>query len=543
MSNQLKMARIHTIEQLLAHGWSHRRIARELDIHRDTVARYARRPPDPDSKPAISTAGSSELIEPPPDSKPAISTAGSGDVIDPPADPKPAITTAGVAGRKCECDPHRETIVAKLAIGLSAQRIHQDLVAEHGYTHSYESVKRFVRKLGASRPIPFRRMETLPGEEAQIDYGLGAFTIKPGSKKKKRPQLLRVVLSHSRKAYSEVMWCQDTESLIRGIENAFHHFGGVPKTLVPDNLKAAVLEHDWCDPTITPKFEAFARHYGVAVLPTKPRTPRHKGKVERCVAFAQDNALKGRQFASLAAQNELLRDWETKVADQRIHGTTRKQVHALFEADERHALLPLPAERFPLFHETQRTVHRDGHIVIEKAFYSVPPEFLGRPVWVRYDSRLVRIFDHALSEIALHVRVDPGRFSTDRAHIVDEKISAIERGTEWMLERAARIGEESARYAQALLSYRGIAGIRVLQGFLGLTKKHSWEEIERACRVALSHHAYRLKTLRRLLEQQPAATQQLEFIDSHPLIRDPHEYGEFVQDAFSQSTFADRRPA
>ncbi|MBK6942258.1 MAG: hypothetical protein IPH13_18935 [Planctomycetes bacterium] len=161
----------------MAHGWSHRRIARELDIHRATVARYARRPPDPDSKPAISTAGSSELIEPPPDSKPAISTAGSGDVIDPPADPKPAITTAGVAGRKCECDPHRETIVAKLAIGLSAQRIHQDLVAEHGYTHSYESVKRFVRKLGASRPIPFRRMETLPGEEAQIDYGLGAFTI------------------------------------------------------------------------------------------------------------------------------------------------------------------------------------------------------------------------------------------------------------------------------------------------------------------------------------------------------------------------------
>ncbi|MBK6940920.1 MAG: DDE-type integrase/transposase/recombinase [Planctomycetes bacterium] len=99
-----------------------------------------------------------------------------------------------------------------------------------------------MRKLGASRPIPFRRMETLPGEEAQIDYGVGAFTVKPGSKKKKRPQLLRVVLSHSRKAYSEVMWRQDTESLIRGIENAFHHFGGVPKTLVPDNLKAAVLE-------------------------------------------------------------------------------------------------------------------------------------------------------------------------------------------------------------------------------------------------------------------------------------------------------------
>lgn len=525
MSNQLKMAQIHTIEQLLAHGWSHRRIARELDIHRDTVARYARgRPPDPDSKPAISTAGSAESIEPPPD-------------------PKPAISTAGVAGRKCECHPHRETIVAKLELGLTAQRIHQDLVAEHGYTHSYESVKRFVRKLGASRPVPFRRMEKLPGEEAQIDYGLGALTSKPGVKKKKRPLLLRVVLSHSRKAYSEVMWHQDTESFIRGVENAFHHFGGVPKTLVPDNLKAAILAHEWCDPTITPKFEAFARHYGFAVLPTKPRTPRHKGKVERVVGYAQDNALKGREFESLAAQNEFLREWEKKIADPRIHGTTRKQVHAHFEAHERHALQPLPAERFPLFHEAQRTVHRDGHVAIERAFYSVPPEFLGRQVWVRYDSRVVRIFDHAICEIAIHARLDPGRFSTNRAHIVDEKISGIERGTEWMLERAARIGEESARYAQALLSHRGIAGIRVLQGFLGLTKKHSWEEIERACRVALSHHAYRLKTLRRLLAQQPAPTQQLEFIDSHPLIRDPHEYGEFVQDAFSQSTFADRRPA
>ncbi|MBK6940305.1 MAG: transposase family protein [Planctomycetes bacterium] len=180
--------------------------------------------------------------------------------------------------------------------------------------------------------------------------------------------MLRVVLSHSRKAYLEVMWRQDTESLIRGIENAFHHFGGVPKTLVPDNLKAAVPKHDWCDPTITPKFEAFARHYGVAVLPTKPRTPRHKGKVERCVAFAQDNALKGRQFASLAAQNGLLRDWETKVADQRIHGTTRKQVHALFEADERHAATAarraLPVVPRDAAHRASRRSHRDREGVL-----------------------------------------------------------------------------------------------------------------------------------------------------------------------------------
>ena len=435
MANTLKMAHVNTIRTLLERGWSRRRIARELGIHRETVSRYARIEGTGDSKPAISTPG---------------------------ADPKPAISTPGTrAGRLSSCQPFKDQILEKLEQGLSAQRIHQDLVDEHDFSGSYQSVKRFVRKHKTANPLPFRRMECLPGEEAQVDFGQGAL-IKREGRKNRRPHLFRVVLSYSRKAYSEVVWRQTTEEFIRCIENAFHHFGGVPKTLVIDNLRAAVTKADWYDPEINPKFDAFARHYGIAVLPTKAYTPRHKGKVESGIKYSQENALKARIFQSLDEQNQFLLKWESGTADQRIHGTTRKHVRQQFEEHEKSALLPLPRDRFPFFHEAERIVHRDGHIALEQAFYSLPPEHLGRKVWVRWDSHLVRVFDQRFQQIAVHAKVTPGSFSTDQAHIASEKISGIEKGASFLLGRAVRIGPESGRWAQALIEQRGLQGIRVI---------------------------------------------------------------------------------
>jgi transposase len=236
------------------------------------------------------------------DSKPAIPIAGSGDDETEPGQSKPAISIAGSSGRQSLCEPYRKVILAYLEQGLTAQRIWQDLRDDHGFAAGYLSVQRFVRKLRTRTPLPFRRMECAPGEEAQVDFGTGAPVILPDGKRK-RPHLFRIVLSHSRKAYSEVVYRQTTEAYIRCIENAFWYFGGVPKTLVVDNLKAAVLKADWFDPDLNPKIQAFAEHYGTVILPTKPRTPRHKGKIERQVGYAQSNALKGKTFTSLQAQN------------------------------------------------------------------------------------------------------------------------------------------------------------------------------------------------------------------------------------------------
>src|SRR5262249_49176457 len=159
--------------------------------------------------------------------------------------------------------------------------------------------------------------------------------------KRRRPHVFRIVLSHSRKAYSEAVYQQSTDNFLLCLENAFWSFGGVPARVVLDNLKAAVTKADWFDPELNPKGQSFAAHYGVVLLPTRPRMPRHKGKVERGVDYVQENALKGRTFSLLEEENAYLWSWEQSVADTRVHGTIRQQVGKLFAEVERPALRPL----------------------------------------------------------------------------------------------------------------------------------------------------------------------------------------------------------
>lgn len=537
MANRLRMAKVHSIQTLHAQGWSQRRIARALGVDRETVARYVHAAATELQNQPNPPAGS--------DQHPPIGSHGQADV--PGHDPPPAGQNqpnppAGSTGPRSLCEPMREAIVAALERGLSSQRIWQDLRSEHGFSGSYDSVKRFSRRLKHVSPLPFRRMECEPGDEAQVDFGTAAPVITsdgkpapPGVKsKRRRTHLFRIVLSHSRKAYSEAVFRQSTDDFIRCLENAFYHFGGVPKTLVIDNLKAAVIKADWFDPDLNPKLLAFCEHYGTVILPTKVRMPRHKGKVERGVGYAQDNALRGRTFDSLSEQNRFLAEWETRVADTRIHGTTRKQVGKVFAEAERAALLPLPIERFACFKEAQRKVNRDGHVEVAKSYYSAPPEFVGRQVWARWDGHVVRIFDQKLRQIAIHAQREPGRFATDPQHIVAEKRGGIERGTAWWLRKAHAIGGEAGRWAESMLQQRGIPGLRVLMGLVSLTNKHIDTAIEQACRVAQSHGAYRLRDVRNLLKRQAPEQEQFDFIQEHPLIRSLADYGRLVRNAFEE---------
>ena len=564
MTNQLKMAKILSIEQLHALRWSQRRIARELGIDRGTVGRCLKRRrrranaaislagcPAPNA--AISplvpdlgrdesagagseedTGGSNTAISP----TGSAASAGSLQAAIPPTGVSPADTAAAEEaplrlGRPSHCEPYRELVLAKLDQELTAQRIFQDLRDEHSFAGHYDSVKRFVRRLGRERCWPMRRMECAPGDEAQVDFGTGAPIVSDG--KRRTSYVFRIVLSHSRKGYTEATFRQTTEDFIACLENAFAHFGGVPKTLVIDNLRAAVKHADWFDPELVPKLQAFCQHYGTVILPTRPRTPRHKGKVEAGVKYVKGNGLKGRRFASLHAENQHLVGWEASVADTRIHGTTKRQVGKVFREVEQAALLPLPRERFPCFQEAQRKVSRDGHVEVAKAYYSVPPEYLARTVWVRWDARLVRIFTQRFEQIALHVRHEKGRFSTQPQHIAAEKISGLERGAAYLLNQVRRIGPQSHAWAQAMLTARGIEGTRVLQGLLSLAKRHPSAALEKACNIALSHGAYRLRILRQLVERQAAPQEPLPFLDEHPLIRPLDHYAEVLAAALQRS--------
>ena len=508
--NQLQMDHRQAIITLSINGWSQRRIAQELGIDRETVARYRRLArADAESKPAISPAGSGSEGE----SKPAIVPAGSG------------------AGRRSQCEAFREQISAGCQAGLSAQRIYQDLCSGGTFAGSYDAVKRFVRRLGVREPLPFRRLECAAGQEAQVDFGQGAWVCE--GERRRRPHVLRVVLSHSRKGYSEALWQQTSENFIRALENAFRHFGGVPRTLVIDNLRAAVKRADWFEPELNPKVLSFCEHYGTVILPTRPAMPRHKGKVEAGVKYVQNNALRGRQFESLAAQNLFLAQWEEMVADTRIHGTTRRQVRAQFLEGEKPALLTLPPALFAVFSEAPRKVHRDGHVEVARAYYSVPPEYVARQVWARWDTKLVHIFNGRREVIAVHVRAEPGRFASNPAHVHVHKRCLIERGGDWILRRCHQLGTSAGAWAQKLYADRGPLSLRVLQGLLALAGKHPASRLDEACRLALTHGSSQLRDLRALLARPGAPEQQqLEFIQSHPLIRDLNAYQILVPACF-----------
>ena len=516
MANQLSMDKSLSIRTLRENGMSERAISESLGVSRNAVRRHLAGISSNDTRAPSGKAPSGS--EAPNDTK---APTGSVEVVD--------SKVAPVSRSRCE--PFREVILSKLEQGLDSQRIFQDLVEEHGFSEKYWSVRRFVKSLGTSSALPFRRIEVEPGWELQVDFGAGR-PCRDHTGAYRKTYVFRAVLSFSRKGYTEAVTRLTTESFIRSLANTFWRLGGVPQTVVFDNAKCVVLQADWYDPELHPKILEFCKHYGFALLPTRPATPRHKGKVERGVDYVQENALKGRTFESLAQQNAHLDHWEKTVADTRLHGTTKKHVGVAFESAEKACLNPLPKDRFPFYEEGQRKVSRDGHIAVDRAYYSVPAEYLGHEVWVRWNSQTVRILNHRLESIAVHCAQPAGRFSTLGEHIDPAKSHMIERGIEFILRKVRFLGPHATRWAEATIESRGVPAARVLQGLLSLSKKYKTEQIDDACDTAWRSQAFNYRVIKRLLEHRDAARQQtMTFLDEHPIIRSVSEYGDFIRSA------------
>jgi hypothetical protein len=164
----------------------------------------------------------------------------------------------------------------------------------------------------------------------------------------------------------------------------------------------------------------------------------------------------------------------------------------------------------------------------------VPPEYLGRNVWVRWDARLVRVFNDRMEPLATHLKQEPGRFSTTSAHIAAEKISSVERGAAWHLSRVRLLGPKSACWAESVVAARGVEAVRVLLGLLSLAERHPVAAIERACGIASSYGAYRLRTIRSLIDRDTSQQETMSFMDEHDMIRPLTEYDRFVHEAFQR---------
>ena len=485
MGNYLKMAEKQRILALLELGWSYRRIQRETGVDRETVARY-----------------------------------------DPGREPKPAKVSTGPASA---CEPYRSIIEAAVAKGLTAQRIWQDLNEDYHFSHQYASVKRFVRTVKRRRPEVAAVMEHPPGEEAQVDFFQGPVTLDHTIGRWRRPWVFRMTLSCCSHSYEEPMWRQDKVSYIRAHENAFLDFGGVPRVVRLDNLKAGVARACLYDPDISELYAAFAKHWGFVPLPSRPRHPQEQGVAERGGGYVKDNALKGRRFDSLEELDTFLKHWNRTIARVRIHGTTRKQVYTHFLEVEKPALKPVPEERFSLFEVGTRTVHPDGYVEVARAFYSVPDRLLGEEVRVYWDERLVRIY-HQGQCVGVYTRAPAGTFNSLDEHRPAHKPARQQAYQANLLTKAEHIGPRALSWAQGAIEERDVRAYRLLQGMISLTRKHPRVRVNWACGIALERRLFRYKPLRRLVEQAAARSPAPPPLrQSHDIIRDLSEYVEEVK--------------
>jgi transposase len=422
------------------------------------------------------------------------------------------------------CEPYREVIEAELAKGRNAMAIWQDLVDCHGFAGRYASVKRFVRKLvGSSTPEARVVVETAPGEEAQVNYGTGPMVRDPQTGKYRRTRLFVMTLGHSRKAVRLLVFRSSTQTWAELHETAFRRLGGATRVVVLDNLREGVLTPDIYDPRINPVYADVLKHYGAVALPCRVRDPDRKGKVESGVGHTQKTPLKGQRFESLEQAQAYLDHWEERWADTRIHGTTKRQVAAMF-AEEKPALLPLPVEPFRYYLYGERTVHLDGCIEVEAAYYGAPPGWIGRRVHVQWNAAHVRLIDPLTGQLLReHLRQQRGR----RRIQEQDRPTRTPLSTQQLLRRAEVAGPHIGALCQAMHQNLGEEAVRRILGVLNLTKKYGVASTDDACAMGLETGASNYHFVRRYLERNPQLPLSLRQVD--PLIRQLTLYRDLVE--------------
>lgn len=537
MANVLNEEKKQQVLALGRLGWSLRRIQHATGIRRETAGVYLKvagigvRPPSGwgrcEPKPA------NEVITDCGAEKPAILVVP--DAPNPnPENPsnkgrsrstsKPAnevITDSAVVPSACE--PYREAIDLGLSRGRNAMAIWQDLVSEFGFASSYQSVQRFVRKRrGTQTPEARVVIVTAAGQEAQVDYGTGPMVRDPESRKYRRTRLFVMTLGCSRKSVRLLTFRSSSRIWAELHERAFLRLGGATRIVVLDNLREGVLVPDIYDPALNPLYRDVLAHYGAVAMPCRIQDPDRKGKVESGVGHAQKTPLKGLRFETLEEAQAYLDHWEQRWADTRIHGTTKRQVAAMF-AEEKPTLLALPLEPFRYYQYGERIVHLDGCVEVEAAYYGAPPGWIGRVLRVQWDELYVRLLDPKTGQLLReHVRQKRGWYrikEEDHPKRTPLRISQL-------LWRAGRAGSHIGALCDAIHRTQGEVGVRRILGVLSLAKKYGTAAVDEACAAALEMGVQEYRFVRRYLERCPQAPLSLQQVD--PLIRELVQYRDFI---------------
>ena len=510
--NVLKSHKRITIKTLQAGGASQREIARRTGVDRKTIRRHARAA----NSPGVATGFESQVGQIPPPRPP-----GDEGLL---AAPAPWVQSAS-RPTPSACEAHRAWIEQQVQLGRNAVSIYQDLVEGHGFSHRYNSVKRFVAHLRRREPERFDVLEYLPGEEAQVDYGQGALTLyKPG--RYKRPYLFVMTLKYSGKSFRTTVWKTDQQVWAQLHEQAFRAFGGCPQYTVLDNLKEGVIRPDLYEPELNPVYAAMLAHYGVVADPCRVQDPNRKGTVENAIQHTQATALKGRRFDSIEAQNTWLAHWEERWAAPRIHGRKKRQVLEMFREEQPH-LKPLPDQGFRYFKQDVRTVDDAGLVQVKGSYYAALPAPPHAVVTLRIYEREIEILDLDGQVLRRHEKsLRKGSFTIEGG----DRLFNPSRETARLLARTDAIGPCTAAFAREIFARTGRPGQRAIYGLANLTRTYPRTDVEAVCELLLQAHCVSYAAVKRALERRlkaastttgPALTQ------SGPAIRELAEYQTF----------------
>lgn len=499
------MNHIQDIIRRLQQGESERRIARDMQIARKTVRKY---------REIAKEQGYLEKAGEQPSDSELREALGPGVQA-----PRQASTV----------EPYREKIQEWVKAGVEMTAIWLRLQENYGYKGGYSSVRRFVHRLKPAEPEAFVRVHSDPGEDMQVDFGSVGQLYDPVTKRMRTAYVFVATLGYSRHQYAELVFDQKVGTWIALHKRAFEYLGGVPKRVVPDNLKAAVLKALVHDPILGDAYRRMALHYGFLISPTIPHTPQHKGKVESGVHYVKRNFFAGQEFVDINVGNVHLREWILNTAGVRKHGTTAEAPLRLFHEIERACLQPLPAEPFQLLEIRPVKVHPDCHVVICGSFYSVPFGYIGQELAAYVSQNFVEIYKgHEL--ITTHPRsTRPGQWHTRVEDYPPAKAAYLIRTPEYCKKLGAKIGPSTQGVVEQLLADRPLDRLRSVQAILRLEESVGSKRLEAACARAAYFGDVRYRQIKLILnaalDREPLPeTQPAQPALSHVFARSGEEF-------------------
>jgi transposase len=404
-------------------------------------------------------------------------------------------------------EPWADRVAELVGTGHEPSAIFQRLTTEKpDFAASYDAVKRLCRRLRKGRPVRpddvAIRVETPAGEVAQIDFGYVGEVVDPTTGAARRAWVFVMVLGYSRHLFARVVFDQSEKTWLDCHVRAFAWFGGAPRTLVPDNLKAAVVRAAFGaddDPEAQRDYRELARFYGCRIDPTPPRSPEKKGKVESGVHYVCRYLATRRPDADVDEVNADLERWNLDIAAQRVHGTTRRVPMRVFEEEERARLLGLPPTRYEVVTWRRTKVQQDTHVLFERRWYSVPWEHLGKEAWVRATPSQVEVFVED-RKVTAHARTGPGVRSTIPHHLPEHRRELAERSPEVWRERAAAMGPEVAAWVEEQLTGdAAVSALRRVQAAVLFLEDLPSGRADSVCRRARAYGLTRLAELRNVV--------------------------------------------